>query len=48
MEKTGDNEYRVFWQNELPLMRLPGGEIIPYDGRFGIVELNQERVFPND
>lgn len=36
MEKYGDSEYVVFWQDEKLVMRSPGGpELTDYDGRFG-------------
>lgn len=34
MEKTADYEYRVYKQDGKLLLRLPGGEVIPYDNRF--------------
>lgn len=34
MEKTGDYEYRIFKKDGVLKLRLPGGEVIPYDNRF--------------
>lgn len=34
MEKTGDYEIQVFKQDGKLMMRLPGGQVVPYDHRF--------------
>jgi len=45
MEKTGDYEIHVYKQNGILLMRLPGGQTVPYDGRFGYPPLNEGDSF---
>lgn len=51
MEKSAEFQIKVFKQDGKLLMRLPGGEEIPYDFRFG--ELDKDiyregayRIFP--
>ena len=45
MEKTGDYEINVYKQEGILLMRLPGGQTVPYDGRFGYPPLNEGESF---
>lgn len=51
MEKSAEFQIKVFKQDGKLLMRLPGGEEIPYDHRFGNLEsdIRKEgdyRIFP--
>ena len=39
MEKTGNSDFIVSKQNGKLMLRLPGGDIIEYDLRFGYMEL---------
>ena len=34
MEKSAEYQYMVYKQEGKLLLRLPGGEVIPYDNRF--------------
>lgn len=34
MEKTADFQYVVYKKNGVMILRLPGGQEIPYDNRF--------------
>lgn len=47
MEKTGNDEYIVYTENDEIMMRCPGGSVVKYDGRFGEVALNETKVIPN-
>lgn len=48
MEKYGDDQYHIYWQNDDCLMRLPGGQVINYDKRFGFIAKGEERFIPNE
>lgn len=51
MEKSAEFQIKVFKQDGKLLMRLPGGEEIPYDYRFDNLEINDMKegdyqIFP--
>ena len=47
MEKTGNADFIISNKGGRLIMRLPGGEIVNYDERFGPIELAEgESVVP--
>jgi hypothetical protein len=46
MIKTGDRQYLIFFdENGKQKLRLPGGALMNYDGRFGEIR-EQEKAIP--
>ena len=49
MDKYSDDQYDIFKEEGILKLRLPGGQVIKYDGRFGMPELSEgeHHIVPN-